>query len=111
MSTIKEAIELDRKIVDAISKSKGVMLSAKQLALLSTLGVLEILGSHRNDKLKEYAECLQHSNLSTSEEGSSSAGIKTKRAANSVPLTLPSSGMTKSADAFEVSQRALQMFR
>lgn len=111
VSTIKEAVELDRKIVEAISNSKGVRLTAKELALLATLGILEILGNHRNGRLKEHAECQQHSNLSTSEEVSSSAGTKSKRAANCAPLTLPSSGMTKSEDAFEVSQRALQMFK
>jgi peptide deformylase len=110
VQNIKEAIELDRKMVEAVSRSKGVMLTAKQLAVLTSLGVLELLADYRNHQLKEYSECRQHSNLSTKEEDSNSAGIK-PRVVVSGHRTSPSSGMTQSVDAYAVSQQAQQMFK
>lgn len=110
MFLLNEVVLLDRKMVEAVARCKGVALTAKQVALLTNLGILDVLGQYRNKTLKDHVACQGPSKPFTNEEDSSSVGTAKRAVIYDLPIS-PSSGMTESEAVSVASQRALQMFK
>jgi hypothetical protein len=102
-------VDLDRKISRAMTRAKGVKLSAADLDLLTSIGLLERLAGAKAAALMETARCR------ASREGSTSAGrsgsISPGAPAGSRSRhSSTSTGMTPAVDDSAARARAREMF-
>jgi hypothetical protein len=103
------AVDLDRKLSRAMTRGKGMKLSAAQLDLLVSLGLLEALADAKAQILKEQARCRQIRVESINGEGFGSTLFEAQTASQQATDSI-FGGTTATEGASSARARARRMF-
>lgn len=97
-------VELDRRVSRASMNGRGVDLTATDLDLLVSLGLIAMLHTAKTEYLGEQARCrhARHHSIAEANTGSTSSAGKTER---SVRAAGTSSGTIPTRDAKQARQR------
>lgn len=108
----KSLPEIARQFSKAVERGKGLRLSAADLKLLTSFGILGMLQVAAANLLKEKICCQDKhdQNLCMSGEATGSTGIARRTALSGHP-TWPSSGMIPAEDASDLLAHAQMMLR
>ena len=102
-------LDISRKIDRCLARGAGMTLSADDLAVLASIGLLPLVDSAKQKILEEQARirALRAASISAGPSGLISSGAQTGAPC---PPTSTSAGMTQPGDATVGRRRAAQMF-